>query len=214
MKVACSFLLLALACSGATAAPTPDECTPLVAPQALNDRPKLIGTMKMISGFTNHVAYNAILNITDNTRFTMSADERNDKDLHFFEEMMMNGTCYGTKGNITVDDRTMSAKIFNVSSSLQLLPSCDGCMVMDINSTAHDLKTLLELYGIHLDNVDNDEIHIHALYLFATDENTVKDAELQHFKKQAACLGFSGEPNFVLDPKKAYCDKDKMVMIN
>ncbi|XP_077446524.1 uncharacterized protein LOC144066961 [Stigmatopora argus] len=214
MKAACFFLLLALACSGAMAVPTPDECTPLVAPQPLNERAKLIGTMKMISGFTDHVAYNAILKITDNTRFTMSADERNDKDLHFFEEMKLNGTCYGTKGNITVDGHVMSAKMLNFSSTLQMLPTCDGCMVMNINSSAHDLKTFLEAYGIHLDNVDNDEIHVHALYLFATDENSVKDAELEHFKKQAACLGFSGEPNFVLDPKHEYCDKDKVIMLN
>ncbi|XP_057684729.1 uncharacterized protein LOC130911022 [Corythoichthys intestinalis] len=212
MKVACFCFLLVLACSGAV--PTPDECAPLIHPQSLDDHSKLIGTKKFIRGFADHAAYEAILKVTDSTRITISDDKDHDKNLGFYEEMLLNGTCYGTRINMSIDDHVINAKMLNFSSTIELLPTCDGCLVLNINSSAHDLKNFMEEYGFHLDNISNDEIHVHALYLFAADENTVKDADLEHFKKQAECLHFSGEPVFKFDPKKEFCDGHKVVMFN
>ncbi len=41
-----------------------------------------------------------------------------------------------------------------------------------------------------------------SVCLSAARESTVKDSDLEHFKQQASCLGFSGEPEFHYDTKK------------
>lgn len=39
--------------------------------------------------------------------------------------------------------------------------------------------------------------------LFPGPGSTLKDSDLEHFKKQASCLGFSGEPDFHYNPKNS-----------
>ncbi|XP_077403884.1 uncharacterized protein LOC144036855 [Vanacampus margaritifer] len=213
MKVVCLHFLFALACSGVIAMPTPDECAALLAPLPLDDRQQLSGRRAFMSGYADHEAFKAILRITDSTRVNISAAAHNDKDLHLYEEMTMNGTCYGTKLNISIDGTVASAKMHNISSVYHLLPTCAGCQVMSLNSTASDLKNFLEAFGIHMDELSNEQMSVRALYLFA-EEKEMKDSDLEHFKKQASCLGFSGEPDFTFDPKKGFCDGRNVVMIN
>ncbi|XP_019724347.1 uncharacterized protein LOC109515178 isoform X1 [Hippocampus comes] len=213
MKAWCLHFLFALLCSGVGAMPMPEECTPLLAPLPLDDRQQLLGQRTFISGYTDNKVFDAILKISGNTRVTINAAAHNDKDLFLYEEMMMNGTCFGTKMNISIDGNVASAKMQNITSTYHLLPTCDGCQVLSINTTACHLKTFLDVFGIHLDEVVNDQISARSLYLFAPG-NTVKDSDLEHFKKQAHCLGFSGEPNFIIDPKKDFCDGHKVVMLN
>ncbi|XP_019724289.1 uncharacterized protein LOC109515129 [Hippocampus comes] len=174
---------------------------------------QLLGQRTFISGYTDNKVFDAMLKISDSSRITINAAAHNDKDLLFYEEMMMNGTCFGTKMNISIDGNVASAKMQNISSVFHWLPTCDGCQLFSINSTARDLKTFLELFGIHLGEAVNDQINARCLYLLAPG-NTVKDSDLEHFKKQAHCLGFSGEPNFMIDPKKDFCDGHKVVMLN
>ncbi|XP_061616492.1 uncharacterized protein LOC133471200 [Phyllopteryx taeniolatus] len=211
MKAACLHFLFALACAGAVAVPTPDECAPLVAPLPLDDRQQLSGQRKFISGFTDSSVYNAILRVTESTRVNLSAATHNDKDMLLYEEMLMNGTCYGTRLNVSIDGNVASAKIQDISSRFHLLPTCEGCQVLSINSTARNLKTFLEAFNLHIDGAVNDEIGIRAIYLFGND---VRDSDMERFKKQAGCLGFSGEPDFTMDPEKDFCDGHKVVMIN
>lgn len=104
-----------------------------------------------------------------------------------------------------------------------MLPSCDGCLVFSINSTARNIHKLLELLNI---KTEEREITARSLYLLGKKkqvgqkkppfvgnihqlvllvparETSVKDSDLEHFKQQASCLGFSGEPDFRYDPKK------------
>ncbi|XP_077364287.1 uncharacterized protein LOC144008094 [Festucalex cinctus] len=211
MKAACLHFLFALACAGA--APTADECAPLLAPLPLDDRQQLSGWRTFISAYTDNEAFKAILRITDSTRLQVSAAAHNDKDLLLYEEMMMNGNCYGTKLNISVDGKVASATMQNISSVYRLLPTCAGCQVMSINSTAHHLKDFLEAFGIRVDGLGNEEISARSLYLFAAGKEA-SDSDLEGFKKQAACLGFSGEPNFIMEPQKDLCDGHNVLMIN
>ncbi|XP_049607836.1 saxitoxin and tetrodotoxin-binding protein 1-like [Syngnathus scovelli] len=212
MKVTCLFLF-ALACSAAVASPPAEECAPLLAPLSLDNRQQLSGQWTFIAGYTDNKAYDAILKITDGSRLNISAAAHNDKDLFIYEEMGMNGTCYGSKMNISIDGNMASGKMQNISSTYQLLPTCDGCQVMNINSTASNLKDFLGAFGIHLDDIVNDQISIRALYLIAQG-NKVTDSQLENFKKQAECLGFSGEPMFLIDPKKDFCEDHEVIMIN
>ncbi|XP_061680057.1 uncharacterized protein LOC133503004 isoform X2 [Syngnathoides biaculeatus] len=171
----------------------------------------MFGQKNFISAFTDDAAYNAILRVTESTRVTLSAAAHNDKDVVLYEEMKMNGTCYGTRVNISIDGDVASTQMRDISSRFHLLPTCDGCQVLSINSTARNLKTFLEAFNIHLDEAVDDEIAVRALYLFG---NHVSDADLQRFQKQASCLGFSGEPVFTMDPKKEFCDGHKIIMIS
>ena len=47
----------------------------------------------------------------------------------------------------------------------------------------------------------NVNVHSSFVFLFPARESTMKDSDLEHFKKQASCLGFTGEPDFHYDPK-------------
>ncbi|XP_061752714.1 uncharacterized protein LOC133550729 [Nerophis ophidion] len=192
---------------------TDDECSPLTTPLSLDQRQQLTGTRNFISGYSDHDVYNAILKITQSSVMTFNESTFNDKDVFVYEEMKMNGTCYGTKLNISVDHNLASAIMGTISSTMHFLPTCEGCQVLSINSTARDLKTFLEAFQVYIPNNTNDEMKVRALYLFASGDS-VKDSDLEHFKKQAQCLGFSGEPNFIFDPKEGSCAGSKIVMLN
>lgn len=53
--------------------------------------------------------------------------------------------------------------VANSTSSFYLLPSCDGCLVFVINSTARNIKHLLKLLKINIDA--SDEFVAHSVYL-------------------------------------------------
>ncbi|XP_078032209.1 uncharacterized protein LOC117263489 isoform X1 [Epinephelus lanceolatus] len=95
------------------------------------------------------------------------------------------------------------SSVANLTSALQLLPSCDSCLLFNVNSTARNLKKLLDKMNFN-SNVTEDEINFQALYLMSR-ESTLKDSDLEHFKQQASCLGFSREPDFLYDPKNEFC---------
>ncbi|KAF3833447.1 hypothetical protein F7725_024651 [Dissostichus mawsoni] len=80
-----------------------------------------------------------------------------------------------------------------------ILPSSDSILVMSINSTASNFKKLLEMMQIDIEDTV-DEISFHALYLLGR-ETTLSDSDMEEFKKQASCLGFSGEPHYIYNPE-------------
>lgn len=41
-----------------------------------------------------------------------------------------------------------------------------------------------------------------SCFLLSANETTVKDSDLEHFKRQASCFGFSTEPNYQYDHDK------------
>ena len=48
---------------------------------------------------------------------------------------------------------------------------------------------------------DTSILFIFLFFIFPAKERTLKDSDLEKFKQQASCLGFSGEPNFDFDSK-------------
>ncbi|KAM6973911.1 uncharacterized protein LKV04_015605 [Tautogolabrus adspersus] len=99
----------------------------------------------------------------------------------------------------------------NVSSTFQSLPTCDGCMVLNINYTSMNIHKLLEKINIS-SSTNEPELKAHALYLMANG-TTLKDSDLEDFKKQASCLGFTGEPDFHYNPENEFCKEGEGVMI-
>ncbi|XP_033492783.1 uncharacterized protein LOC117263489 isoform X2 [Epinephelus lanceolatus] len=185
-----------------TSALTPEECQPLVTPLSLADRSVMYGRTNLIAGYSDGEVFNNILKLTESCWINLSPSSSADRDV-MSEENKINGTCVSTTINVTIDSNTMTMSLANLTSALQLLPSCDSCLLFNVNSTARNLKKLLDKMNFN-SNVTEDEINFQALYLMSR-ESTLKDSDLEHFKQQASCLGFSREPDFLYDPKNEFC---------
>ncbi|XP_042362152.1 uncharacterized protein LOC121957580 [Plectropomus leopardus] len=196
-----SFLLVGLFLS--TSALTPEECRPMLTPLSLDDRSTMYGRWNFITGYTDNEVYNSIGRLTESTWMKISPSPFNPNAVVLSQEDKINGTCMTSVVNVTIDGNALSTSYFNITSEIHLLPSCDGCMVMSVNSTARNLDKLLQAMKFHSD-VTGDEINARALYLSGR-ESTLKDSDLEHFRKQASCLGFSREPDFHYDPNNGFC---------
>ncbi|KAF3833444.1 hypothetical protein F7725_024648 [Dissostichus mawsoni] len=51
-----------------------------------------------------------------------------------------------------------------LSSTIHLLPGCDGCLVLSINITAKHMDTVLKLLKIN-STVTAEEVNLHSVYL-------------------------------------------------
>uniref|UniRef100_A0A3Q1E991 Uncharacterized protein n=1 Tax=Acanthochromis polyacanthus TaxID=80966 RepID=A0A3Q1E991_9TELE len=158
---------------------TPEECEPLIKPLSMADPSVLHGRINLLFGYTDNDIFKAILNATHSS---------------------WNGTCSGAKTNLTIEGDTARGTGFHI------LPTCDGCVVFSVNSSANDSKKVLEAFGVENPS-DSQELKAHSVYLLAR-ETTVKDSDIERFKKQASCLGFHGEPDWTYSPDKGFCKED------
>ncbi|MED6294803.1 hypothetical protein CHARACLAT_024921 [Characodon lateralis] len=110
-----------------------------------------------------------------------------------------------------IEGDTIIASYFNMTSEFQVLPSCDGCLVFMINSTAKNIKNLLHLMKL-IDLELPEEISARSLYILGKGQ-TLTESDLEHFKKQASCLGFSGELDFLFNPEKSLCKEDEGIRL-
>uniref|UniRef100_A0A665U2P1 Uncharacterized LOC115051367 n=1 Tax=Echeneis naucrates TaxID=173247 RepID=A0A665U2P1_ECHNA len=175
-----------------------EECQPLVTPVSLADPSVLYGKINVIAGYTDHQVFNEILKVTDSSWLKISESPVDPKKLVMTEENKLNGKCFSSSVNFTIEGNTAVTEA-NITSNFKVLPSCEGCLVLSVNVTAGDISKLLGLMNITTPITD-DELHVQAVYLMAK-ESTLKDSDLEHFKKQASCLGFDREPDYVHDTK-------------
>ncbi|KAF3706879.1 Saxitoxin and tetrodotoxin-binding protein 1 Precursor [Channa argus] len=209
MNLCLSSLFLVVGLFRSSSALTSEECRPLVTPLSLADPSMMFGRTNFIVGYTDHEVYKNILKVTDSSWLNMTASPSSPNELVMYHENRINGSCYASKFNITIDGNSAKSSYANVTSAFHLLPSCEGCVLLSINSTARDADKMLKLMNFI---TTEKEISAHALYLLAR-ETTVKDLDLEHFKQQASCLGFSGEPDFYYDPKKDFCREGESTRI-
>ncbi|XP_049457611.1 uncharacterized protein LOC125904315 isoform X1 [Epinephelus fuscoguttatus] len=189
-----------------TSALTPEECQPLVTPLSLADPSIMYGRTNFIVGYTDNEVFKGILKLTESCWLNITPSS-NVTEAFMSQENKINGTCWSSTFNITIDGNTASASLANFSSVIHVLPSCDGCLLMSLNSTARNLDKLLHKMNFN-SNITGDKIHAQALYLmifFPARELALKDSDMEHFKQQASCLGFSGEPDYLYDPKNEFC---------
>ncbi|XP_073320281.1 uncharacterized protein [Pagrus major] len=192
---------------------TPEECKPLVTPLSLEDPSVLHGMVHLIVGYTDTAIYNNILNASDSYWMNTIASPSNDKELIVHEEHKLNGTCYGMTVNLTIDGNVATMALGNITTMYHLLPSCDGCLVFSGNSTGRGLDQYFRAMNYESTIKADDVINSRAIYLMAK-ERTLKDSDLEQFKQQAGCLGFSGEPDFEFDSKKDSCKEGEGVNLN
>ncbi|XP_028453881.1 uncharacterized protein LOC114568466 [Perca flavescens] len=189
---------LFLSCSALTS----EECQPFVTPLSLVDPSMMYGRSNILAGYVDHNFYKGILKMTASSWLNFTASQ-SANEVVMFQQNKMNKTCVSASVKITIDGNTATTSLANTTSVFHFLPTCDGCLGMSIDTTVRDLDKLATMLKLNVD-VSGEEVNVRSLYLLVR-EATLKDSDLEHFKQQASCLGFSGEPDFVYDPKKGFC---------
>ncbi|XP_044028079.1 uncharacterized protein LOC122864574 [Siniperca chuatsi] len=203
LRFSSHFLLVGLFLS--SSALTPEECQPLITPLSLVDPYMMYGRTNFIMGYTDNDIYNSILKSTESSWIKITPSPFSPSGVIMSQENKINGTCFASAVNVTIDGNTATASLGNVTSMFHVLPSCEGCLVFSINSTARNLDKFLHFMKVN-STVKEEEVTARALYLMGS-ESTLKDSDLEHFKQQASCLGFAREPDFHYDPKKGFCSE-------
>ncbi|XP_034016699.1 uncharacterized protein LOC117501842 isoform X3 [Thalassophryne amazonica] len=171
------------------------------------DHSMLSGTWYFIEGFTDHEPFKSILKALEMTRLKMVLTPDNADVLQVLEENKFNGTCYRSKFNMTIDHDTGMSKAGTIETVFHLLPTCSDCLLFSINTTGTGFDKIQKMLGLPV-TVGDEEIHARAFYLMSQ-KTSVKEEDLQHFKKQAACAGFSGDSDYQYDSSKEFCAEDE-----
>ncbi|XP_034456458.1 uncharacterized protein LOC117770818 [Hippoglossus hippoglossus] len=192
-----------------SAAPTPEECSQLVAPLSGDIASKMHGSWNFLVGYTQGELFNHFLKITESSRLHIT--NSSDGEVGFSENNKMNGQCFSSSSKATIDGDTATVSTMNVTSVFHVLSSSDDCLVFNINSTIGNLDQMLRFMNISISGAEGTTVQ--SLYLMGR-ESTVKDSDLEHFKHQASCLGFSGEPDYHHDLKKDFCTEGESVKLS
>ncbi|XP_059205483.1 uncharacterized protein LOC131984611 isoform X2 [Centropristis striata] len=141
----------------------------------------------------------------------------NPNELILTQRDRIGGTCVTSILNATFDGDTFSILFTNASTQFQLLPACDGCMVKIFNSTSRNVEFLRRLNIMKLlKGIDFDpkikEISFRHLYMMARG-SSLQDSDLERFKQQASCLGFSGKPGYHYNPKNEFCAEGEGIKV-
>uniref|UniRef100_A0A8C7ZFL9 Apolipoprotein M n=1 Tax=Oryzias sinensis TaxID=183150 RepID=A0A8C7ZFL9_9TELE len=180
-------------------AATPEECQLLVTPLSLADPSVILGKTNFLAGYTNYGAFKSILKATESSWLNITESNITSEVL-MSQENRINGTCLGSTVAMTLEGQSAKVAFADMNSVLSVLPSCDGCFVFYINFTATNVKKLLEHINVS-DKASADEAQGSSLYLMGK-QLTLSPSDLEHFRKQASCLGFMGEPDFLFNPEK------------
>uniref|UniRef100_A0A3B3UTM5 Uncharacterized LOC106952737 n=1 Tax=Poecilia latipinna TaxID=48699 RepID=A0A3B3UTM5_9TELE len=186
---------------------SPEECQPLVAPVSLADPSVIYGKVNFLAGYTDHDFHGEMLKLTESSWVNITESPAGNNEIVMSQGSNINGTCLKNTQSMKIEGNTVTSSCKFPNS--HVLPSCDGCLVIAINSTAKNIKILTELFKFSFANIQ-DEITARSLY-FLGKKKSVSDMEL--FKKQASCLGFSGEPNFLHKPEKSFCKEEESIKL-
>uniref|UniRef100_A0A3Q1GT09 Lipocalin/cytosolic fatty-acid binding domain-containing protein n=1 Tax=Acanthochromis polyacanthus TaxID=80966 RepID=A0A3Q1GT09_9TELE len=167
------------------------------------------GTVYLLFGYADQEDFRAIMKLTDSYWANVTTTSHN--EVIISQRDKLNGTCIASRMKMTFEGDTARASLPNMTSDHYFLPTCDGCLLALVNSSAKNLRKLLQDMGINHTS-DTEQVTGRALYLMANEKN-VKDTDLEHFKKQAHCLGFSGEPDFKHDPEKSFCQEGEGIVV-
>uniref|UniRef100_A0A8C2WJK0 Uncharacterized protein n=1 Tax=Cyclopterus lumpus TaxID=8103 RepID=A0A8C2WJK0_CYCLU len=175
---------------------TPEECRPLITPLSL--KPSMVSLY--LSGFVYK-----LLALKQNSDIWEVLPQFMPLALALplpLVSFLRNGTCLFSVEMINIQFLSL---VSNYSGSFHMLPTCDDCLLYSFNRTATNLDKMFEKMELNI-NATAEETHYRGLYLMARG-TTVKDSDLENFRKQASCLGFNREPDFIYDPKNDFCSE-------
>ncbi|KAK1878940.1 Saxitoxin and tetrodotoxin-binding protein 1 [Dissostichus eleginoides] len=186
---------------------TPEECQPLVTPLSLADPSMMCGRSYILAVYNDNDVFEAILKSLKSSWMNVT-----DSPSGVFTSQLtkLNGTCLLEREtvNFTFEENTASVSFNNMSMMMHILPGGDGLAVMSLNNTIKYSDLVFKKLNIPSEN--REDISVRALYLMGR-EATLKDSDLEEFKKQASCLGFSGEPQFIYNPENGFCTEEESI---
>ncbi|RVE67162.1 hypothetical protein OJAV_G00114350 [Oryzias javanicus] len=194
-------------------AATPEECQPLVTPVSLADPSVILGKAYLLVGYTDYDTFKVVLKATESSWLNITESPSNvTSEVFMSQENRINGTCSGSTVRMTLEGNQARVAFTEMEAAMSVLPSCDGCFVFHINYTASDVKKLLEPINVSHKDVAN-EARGRSLYLLGR-QLTLSPSDLEHFRKQASCLGFPEEPDFLFNPEKSFCQEGEGTRIH
>uniref|UniRef100_A0A3Q2EGL0 Uncharacterized protein n=1 Tax=Cyprinodon variegatus TaxID=28743 RepID=A0A3Q2EGL0_CYPVA len=130
---------------------------------------QLYGEKVFLAGYTDHDFLKSMLKLSDSSWTNVTASPAGNNEIVMDQRSRMNGTCI--KYSSTISYILLMFSFFccsfpelNMTSQFQVLPSCDGCMVLNINATSTNLKRALEVMKMSYTDMP-DELSAHALYI-------------------------------------------------
>uniref|UniRef100_A0A8C2XFY7 Uncharacterized protein n=1 Tax=Cyclopterus lumpus TaxID=8103 RepID=A0A8C2XFY7_CYCLU len=177
---------------------TPEECRPLITPLSMKPS-MLFGKSHFLVGYTDNEVYNDMLKTTQSYWMNVHPSPSIPETFAMSADNKLNGTCLSLRTNINFEGNTASTLVSNITSVFHILPTCDGCLLMSINSSATNLDKVFSMMNY------NSKHSSCFVVLSPARGTTLKDSDLEHFRKQASCLGFNREPDFIYDPKNDFC---------
>ncbi|KAK5855521.1 hypothetical protein PBY51_005618 [Eleginops maclovinus] len=190
---------------------TPEECEPLVTPRSLADPSMMYGRSNFLAGYNDNNVFRAILSETDSSLINISASPAGPQEAFMSQLNKMKRICIQSTVKTSFDGDTATVSHANITSTFHILPSSDKFLVMSLNATASNCKVMLKRMQIDSEDAE-DEISLRALYLMGR-EATLSDSDLEDFKKQASCLGFSGEPHYIYKPENGFCTQEEAITV-
>uniref|UniRef100_A0A3P9PSH8 Uncharacterized LOC103472539 n=1 Tax=Poecilia reticulata TaxID=8081 RepID=A0A3P9PSH8_POERE len=167
----------------------------------LTEYDEIYGKVNFLAGYTDHDFHGDMLKLTESSWVNITKSPKGNNEIVMIQGSNINGTCLKNTQSMNIEGNTITSSILNMTSESHVLPSCDGCLVLMINSTTKNVKILIQLFKLSASNTQ-EEISARSLY-FLGRGSAMAESDMELFKKQASCLGFSGEPNFLHKPEKS-----------
>jgi len=212
MNLWCSVHFLFAGLYLSSSAPTPEECHRLVEPVSLSEPSTMFGKFNIIMGYVDKEVVNNMMKIMESSWVKFAASPSDQYGFVISQMNKMNGSCIAATANVTVQGDKGTVSVANITSSFVMLESCKGCLVLSMNSTSRHMDKVLRQLSIDAP-VGEEELNYRSLYLMSG-ESSLPESDLEHFKQQAGCLGFAGEPGFHHDPEKDFCREDDVVKVS
>ncbi|KAM3595762.1 uncharacterized protein V6R79_002454 [Siganus canaliculatus] len=182
---------------------TPEDCQPLVQHLSLLDPYMLFGRSHLVAAFSNSAEFGVVLEALESHWMDVTPSPFSTQEVVLQQADKINGTCFQSTFNVSHDRTGAAFSASHVNGSFQVLPSCLDCLLLSSTITHKHMERLLAAIGLDA-STNATEVTTRVLYLMARD-TAPTSSDLERFRQQARCLGFSGEPQFVYDQKHDFC---------
>ncbi|XP_065804362.1 uncharacterized protein [Labrus bergylta] len=206
MNLLFSSLFLVAGLFLSSSAQTVEECRPLITP--LPTFEPSYGRWIFIMGWITSEPHRELFKTTKSQWIDFIQTSRDHKQ--FVQDIGIRHTTYCKYGShpVTVHSNLAATDKSSFTCTYHSLPTCEGCLLYTVDSRTNN--NLIHIMNITEPQTIAEVESYRAFYLMAK-ENHVKHHELVHAMKQARCLGFTGEPDFIYDPEDTLCEKGKDV---
>ncbi|XP_015458193.3 uncharacterized protein LOC103033366 [Astyanax mexicanus] len=165
------------------------NCEDLTKPLVLEDVNPVIGKWIFKEGITISPILGNVFKTLNNSWMEFSPSSSKDT-LVLHQASSIHGSCRHTNMNITFNNSTFHASVRNITTVIDLLPSCPDCLTLSFSRQMVN-DTLRSLY-------------------FLTKERKGSESGVDTYRKQAVCLELKEEPQFSDDGVTELCEKTDM----